>query len=230
MKTIGLLGGMSYESTLMYYKGINDRVKAHLEGAHSAKIIMYSYDYDDLKICLEAGQYEQLSIALIAQAKIIEKAGAQALVMCANTVHIVAQSVEVALKIPLIHIAKETIDAIQSKGLEKVLLLGTNYTMESDLYPKIAKEKKRIITTPNFKERKIIHDIIYHELIKGKFLYESKQAVLKIIDRLIKEEQIEGVILGCTELPLLIDSKDLHLPIFDTMQLHIEAAVRFIFS
>ena len=227
MKTIGLLGGMSYESTTIYYQSINEHVQKKLGGAHSAKIMLYSYDYDILKDTLEKEDYDMLSSQLIEKAKVLEQAGVDAIAMCANTVHIVSDQVQEAIKVPLIHIADATMREAKKKGLKRLLLLGTNYTMESRLYHDVSRTYGIDILTPEKGDRDHIHHIIYNELIKGQFLKESKSSILSIMD---KHQTIDGVILGCTELPLLIKSKDINVELLNTLDIHVQSIVDFILS
>lgn len=227
MKTIGLLGGMSFESTTIYYQSINERVQKALGGAHSAKIMLYSYDYDILKDALEKGDDDMLSSQLIEKAKLLEQAGADAIAMCANTVHIVSDQVQEAIKVPLIHIADATMQEAKKKGLKHLLLLGTNYTMESRLYHDVSRTYGIEILTPQKEDRDRIHHIIYNELIRGQFLKESKSTILSIID---KHQTIDGVILGCTELPLLIKPEDVKVGLMNTLEIHVQSIINFILS
>ena len=223
MKTIGILGGMSWESTVVYYTKINQYVKETIGPEHSAKILLYSFDYHELEVLLEENDWTNIESRLINEAKALETMGADCLMLGANTMHIAAHKVEQALKIPLIHIVKATRDAIKNKGMKKVLLLGTMYTMRSDLYPNLFKEEGIEVITPSKRDQASLHRIIYQELIKGDFLDSSKQKVLGMID----QERVDGVILGCTEIPLLIKQSDCQVPLFDTLELHVKAAVDF---
>lgn len=223
MKTIGILGGMSWESTVVYYTKLNQYVKETMGSEHSAKMLLYSFDYHELEVLLEKNDWTSIEMRLIKEAKALETMGADCLLLGANTMHIAAHKVEQALKIPLIHIVKATREAVKNKGMKKVLLLGTMYTMQSDLYPNLFKEEEIEVVTPSKRNQASLHRIIYQELIKGNFLDASKQKVLEIID----QEDVDGVILGCTEIPLLIKQNDCQVPLLDTLELHVKAAVDF---
>ena len=223
MKTIGILGGMSWESTVIYYTKLNQYVKETMGSEHSAKMLLYSFDYHELEVLLEKNDWTSIEMRLIKEAKALETMGADCLLLGANTMHIAAHKVEQALKIPLIHIVKATREAVKNKGMKKVLLLGTMYTMQSDLYPNLFKEEEIEVVTPSKRNQASLHRIIYQELIKGNFLDASKQKVLEMID----QEDVDGVILGCTEIPLLIKQNDCQVPLLDTLELHVKAAVDF---
>ena len=223
MKTIGILGGMSWESTVVYYTKINQYTKEMMGPEHSAKILLYSFDYRELEVLLEANDWSSIETRLIKEAKTLETMNADCLMLGANTMHIAAHKVEQALKIPLIHIVKATRDTTKINGMKKVLLLGTMYTMQSDLYPKLFKEEGIEVITPSKRDQASLHRIIYQELIKGDFLNSSKQKVLEMID----QQSVDGVILGCTEIPLLIKQSDCQVPLLDTLELHVKAAVDF---
>ena len=223
MKTIGILGGMSWESTVVYYTKLNQYVKETMGSEHSAKMLLYSFDYHELEVLLEKNDWTSIETRLIKEAKALETTGADCLLLGANTMHIAAHKVEQALKIPLIHIVKATREAVKNKGMKKVLLLGTMYTMQSDLYPNLFKEEEIEVVTPSKRNQASLHRIIYQELIKGNFLDASKQKVLEMID----QEDVDGVILGCTEIPLLIKQNDCQVPLLDTLELHVKAAVDF---
>lgn len=223
MKTIGILGGMSWESTVVYYTKINQYIKETVGPEHSAKILLYSFDYHELEVLLEKNDWTNIEARLIKEAKALETMGADCLMLGANTMHIAAYKVEQALNIPLIHIVKATREAVKNKGMKKVLLLGTMYTMQSDLYPNLFKEEGIEVITPSKRDQASLHRIIYQELIKGDFLDSSKQKVLEMID----QERVDGVILGCTEIPLLIKQSDCQMPLLDTLELHVKAAVDF---
>jgi aspartate racemase len=225
MKTIGLLGGMSYESTLEYYRLINQGIKQRLGGSHSAKILMYSFDYHELEVLLEQNRHDDITQLLIIHAQKLKDAGADLLVICANTMHIYADQIELECGLPLIHIVKSTLTEINRLNLKKVALLGTMYTMESPMYPTIMKSSDVDVILPTKRDMAMIHRTIYQELILGKFHESSRNRFLQVIDQL-KLQGAEGVVLGCTEIPLLI--KEEHLlgfPLLNTMQIHAEAAV-----
>lgn len=226
MKTIGLLGGMSWESSLEYYRILNEEVKRVLGETHSAKCLMYSVDFHEIEILQRKGDWDQLSTIMVENALRLKHGGADCIVICANTMHKMAGLIKTSTGLPIIHIGEEVGKAIFGRGLKKIALLGTEYTMTGEFY----REKLRYFgietIIPGDAERKIIHDIIYDELILGKFKQESKIKILNIIEDLYVQE-IEGVILGCTELPLLISQKDLDVPVFDTTDLHAKGAIEY---
>jgi len=226
MKTIGMLGGMSFESTLDYYKLINKGVRNHLNGSHSAKIMMYSYDYRELEVLLEKNNWEEVTNRLSEEAIKLKNQGADFLVICANTMHIVADEVEKRSNLKVVHIVKSTLAYAKEKKIKKVLLLGTLYTMQSQMYPTIFKENHIDLVTPNQVDQAFIHRTIYLELIRGIIMESSKVRLLNII----KEHQkngVEAVILGCTELPLIIKEKDVELPLLNTLKIHVDAVVKY---
>lgn len=225
MKTIGMLGGMSFESTLEYYRLINEEVKRRLGGSHSAKIAMISFDYHVLERLLEKGDWDQIADLLSQEGRHLKDMGADMLVICANTMHVIADRVEKACDLPLIHIVKATLSEAKKRHLTKVALLGTMYTMESPLYPSIFKEDGIEVILPDKRDMAMIHRTIYTELILGTLKDESREKFLEVIFKL-REKGAQGVILGCTEIPLLIHEKHLPgFPVLNTMKLHAFAAV-----
>ncbi|MDI6453195.1 aspartate/glutamate racemase family protein [Peloplasma aerotolerans] len=226
MKTIGLLGGMSWESTLEYYRLINLEVKRQLGGSHSAKILMYSFDYHELEILLEQNKWDEITQQLVNHGKKLKESGAEILLICANTMHIVADEVEKQVGIPLIHIAKATLNQVKYLDLTNVLLVGTIYTMKSTLYPNIFSHQDVSVIVPDIRDQAMIHRTIYHELILGIFSNESKVKFIEVINK-AKLKGIQGVILGCTEIPMLIRQQDLDIPLFNTMEIQVKAAVDF---
>lgn len=225
MKTIGLIGGMSWETSLEYYRIINEEVKSQLGGTHSAKSIMYSVDFEEIERLQELGDWPKMTEIMIEAGKSLERAGADLIVICTNTMHKMADEMEQNLDLPIIHIADATADSIKSKGLIKIALLGTNYTMEQDFYKGRLVDKHGLdVIIPEKSDRDIVHRIIYKELVLGEIRDESRMEYLKIIDKL-KDEGAEGVILGCTEIGLLIKQEDTKLPVFDTTEIHAKAAV-----
>ena len=225
MKTIGLLGGMSWESSIEYYRIINETVKVRLGGLHSAKSIMYSVDFAEIEKLQHADDWEALTQAMIEAAKRIEMGGADVLLICTNTMHKMAPEVADAVGIPLLHITDATAMAVEARGLETVGLLGTRFTMKGDFYRvKLEKEHGLKVLIPDEEELEIVHRIIYDELVKGIIREESRKAYLEVIDNLQKRGA-QGVILGCTEIPLLVKQKDVSIPIFDTTTIHAQAAV-----
>jgi len=226
MKTVGLLGGMSWESSLFYYKAINEGVKAKLGGLHSAKIAMVSVDFDEIERLQHAGKWEKLGEILAKESSRIESAGAQCLLICTNTMHKVAPQVQSAISIPLIHIADATAKALIKDGIKKVGLLGTAFTMEQDFYKSRLQEHGLEVIVPNKQDRALVHNIIYNELCLGECRVSSKEAYLEIIKTLAKEGA-EGVILGCTEIGILVHQSDTEVKLYDTTYIHAKSAVDF---
>ena len=227
MKTIGLLAGMSWESSAEYYKILNEEIKKRLGGLHSAKIFMYSFDFEVIKKEHFAQNWDEVARMLIEPSIKLQEAGAEAIVICTNTMHLVADKVQAQLTIPIIHIVRETAKNVSAKNLKKVGLLGTKDTMEKPLYKDIFKNEFDIeIITPDQEDRLLVNTIIYDELVLGKITQSSKKNYLAIISKLI-ENGAEGIILGCTEIPLLIKEKDVSVPIFDTTMIHALSAVDF---
>lgn len=227
MKTIGLIGGMSWESTAEYYRIINETVKEKLGGFHSARIVMYSVDFSDVEKMQDLGQWDDAAGLLSEAARKIERAGADLGLICANTMHKVFDEVQKSVAIPFLHIADVTAREIQKLGLRKVGLLGTRYTMEQDFYKDRLQNKYHFkVIIPNQRERAAIHRILYSELCLGKIRKLSRDQFRRIIGRLVARGA-EGVILGCTEIPLIVDKHDYRIPIFDTTELHAKAAVEY---
>ncbi|MBF4695968.1 aspartate/glutamate racemase family protein [Fusibacter ferrireducens] len=227
MKTIGLLGGMSWESSLEYYRIINEEVKLKLGGSHSAKCVMFSFDFHDVETLQHNGDWESLTKEMVTQAQNLKNAGAEFIVICTNTMHLMAPNIEQETGLKVLHIADVTGKSIKLKNLKKVALLGTKFTMEGDFYKAVLKDKHDIdVIIPNESDRQIVHDIIYNELVVGIINPESKLQYAKIIEKLASDGA-EGVILGCTEIPLLIQQQDVSIPVFDTTEIHSKAAVSF---
>ncbi len=227
MKTIGLLGGMSWESSLEYYRIINEEIKLKLGESHSAKCVMFSFDFYDVETLQHKGDWDALTKEMVKQATNLKHAGAEFIVICTNTMHLMAPSIEQKTGLKVLHIANATGDAIRLKGLKKVALLGTKFTMEGDFYKSILEENHGIeVIIPTESDRQIIHDIIYKELVVGIINPESKLNYTEIIEKLALDGA-EGVILGCTEIPLLIKQQDVSIPVFDTTDIHSKAAVEF---
>ncbi|GMQ48951.1 aspartate/glutamate racemase family protein [Vibrio sp. 10N] len=230
MKTIGLLGGMSWESTANYYKAINEGVKAAKGGFHSAKIALYSVDFAEIEAMQRKGDWQGAAEHLSQAAQSIQSAGADALLICTNTMHKVAPEIEAKLSIPLIHIADTTAQVLAKDGISKVGLLGTAFTMEQDFYKGRLEQQFGIdVLTPIHSQRKLIHDVIYQELVKGEIRSPSKQEYLRIVDDLAARGA-QAIILGCTEIAMLIKQSDTRIPLYDTTQIHSEAAVNFALS
>jgi aspartate racemase len=225
MKTIGLIGGMSWESTREYYRIMNEEVKKRLGDSHSCRCILYSVDFAEIQELQHSGAWEELTSSMISIAGKLESAGAEMLLICTNTMHAMADRVQASIKIPLIHIADTVAEEIKTRGMQKVGLLGTRFTMEQDFYRIRLKEKFGIdVIIPDENERKNVHSIIYKELIAGIIKKESKDIYKSVIQKLFRNGA-EGVILGCTEIPLLITGEDCDIPLFDTTLLHARKAV-----
>lgn len=225
MKTIGLIGGMSWESSLEYYRIINEKVKHELGGLHSAKCIMYSVDFEEIQHLQHQGRWDELTQIMINAAQRLERAGAEMVVICTNTMHKMANEVEANITLPLVHIADTTAEAIKEKGLKKVALLGTRFTMEQDFYKGRLTDKHQLgVVVPNNDDMNLVHKIIYQELCLGNIKDASRKEYLRIIEALI-QQGAEGIILGCTEIPLLIKQADVAVPVFDTTTIHAETAV-----
>ncbi|WP_332955976.1 aspartate/glutamate racemase family protein [Clostridioides difficile] len=225
MKTIGLIGGMSWESTITYYQVINTVIKERLGGLHSSKCILYSVDFQEIEECQSSGNWEK-SAKILADAAIkLQEAGADFIVICTNTMHKVSDKIQESIHIPLLHIADVTATVLKEKEIKKVALLGTKYTMEQDFYKNVIINNGIEVLIPNEEDRIIVNDTIFNELCLGIVSESSKKAFLSIIDKLSKQGA-EGVILGCTEIGLLIKQNDTSIPLFDTTVIHaIEAAL-----
>ena len=225
MKTIGLIGGMSWESTQEYYKFLNEGVKSELGDLNSAKILLYSFNFKEVEELQHRGEWEALTCEMVETAKRLQQAGADLIAICTNTMHKMAPDIEDALDIPLVHIADAAGAEIKSMGLKKVALLGTNFTMTEDFYRGRIQEKFGIeVVVPETEDRERVHNIIYDELCQGIIREESRRSYIEIIERL-GARGAEGVILGCTEIPLLIKNEDVSMPVFNTTKLHSDALV-----
>lgn len=224
MKTIGLIGGMSWESTVPYYRIINEEVKNRLGGLHSAKIILYSVEFDEIEKCQSRGDWEKSGDILGRAAQGLEAAGADFILICTNTMHKVAPQIQSMIQIPIVHIADATADALQACHIQKAGLLGTKYTMTQDFYKQKLIDRGIDVITPKEADIDIINDIIFHELCVGKIREESRRQFQTVINDL-NDRGAEGVILGCTEIGLLIHPSDSSLPVFDTTQIHARHAV-----
>lgn len=225
MKTIGLIGGISWQSTVTYYQLINRRVNELLGGSHSAKVLLNSLEFDEVVRMQHEGRWDDFQGLMIEAAKKLELGGAEFFLMCANTPHIIADGVEQAVGIPLLHIGDTVGAAIQQAGMKKVGLLGTRYTMEKDFLKARLRDKFGIeAIVPEKDDRDTVHAVIYNELVKGVIRDESRAEYLKIIDKLTADGA-EGIILGCTEIPLLVSPADTGAVLFDTTRLHAEQAV-----
>ena len=230
MKTIGLIGGTSWYSTVDYYRSINETVNKRLGSNTSAKILLYSVNFEEIVTLTKQDNWAGIENILSTAAKKLEIAGADCMLLCANTMHIVASQVQAAIGVPLLHVAEVVAGALNRQQIKTVLLLGTRYTMQGDFYTYCFQEHGIKIVIPNKAERELINDSIYNELGKGILLEQTKKMYLDVIEKNIIEEGIEGVILGCTEIPLLIKQVDCTIPVFDSTLLHATAAVDFALS
>jgi aspartate racemase len=226
MKKIGLIGGITPESTVLYYQILNRLNANQLGKTHSAELIITSFDFGQISQLVEEGRWDLLNKKMAEAGTNLENAGASCILICANTMHLCIDAVRKVVRIPVIHIADSTAKEIQKKGIQKVALLGTKYTMEKDFFRDILKKHAIATIIPDVEERDEIHRIIYDELAQGEFKKSSKEKYLKIIDSLILKGA-KGIILGCTEIPLLINQNDVSLPIFDTTKIHAAAGFEF---
>ncbi len=227
MKTIGLLGGMSWESTIEYYRAINEGIKNSLGGLHSAKIILNSVDFDPIEKLQQKGDWESAASILCKAALNIQKAGADFLVVCTNTMHKIAPQIEKAIQISLLHIADATAEYLINKGIKKVGLLGTAFTMEQDFYKGRLAEKYGLeVIIPDDKDRNIIHNVIFKELCLGQTNKHSKKEYLRIIEQLA-DQGAEVVILGCTEIGMLVGQADTEIELCDTTAIHASKAIEY---
>lgn len=227
MKTIGLIGGMSWESSIEYYRIINETVRARLGGLHSARSVMYSVDFADIESLQHQGRWVEATELMIAAARHVEQGGADFLVICTNTMHKMADEVEKRINMPLFHIADATAEVIKAKGFRRIGLLGTRFTMEEDFYRGrlIARHGLDVII-PAEADRKVAHRVIYDELCRGKIESSSKKHYIDIMDHLVKEGA-DAIILGCTEIGLLVQDENSPVPVFDTTRIHAVAAVDY---
>lgn len=223
MKTIGLIGGMSWESTITYYQVINNAVKQKLGGFHSAKCLLYSVDFDEIEKCQMSGDWEKSGEILARAGENLQKGGADFIVICTNTMHKVARQVQDAVRIPLLHIAEATAEVMKKDGITKTALFGTRFTMEEDFYKDKLKENGIQVIIPDKADRDIINDAIYNELCMGVISQKSKCEFLRIVDQMSKRGA-QSVILGCTEIGLLINQADTSVKLYDTALIHAEQA------
>ena len=226
MKKIGLIGGITPESTVLYYQILNRLNANQLGKTHSAELIITSFDFGQISQLVEEGRWDLLNKKMAEAGTNLENAGASCILICANTMHLCIDAVRKVVRIPVIHIADSTAKEIQKKGIQKVALLGTKYTMEKDFFRDILNKHEIETIIPDVEERDEIHRIIYDELAQGEFKKSSKETYLKIIDSLILKGA-KGIVLGCTEIPLLINQNDVSLPIFDTTKIHAAAGFKF---
>lgn len=230
MKTIGLLGGMSWESTIPYYRLINEGIKQRLGGLHSAKILMHSVDFHEIEACQSSGEWDKAGEILAKAAAGLESIGAEGIVLCTNTMHKVAAQIEDRCQVPFLHIADATGRAIEKQGVSNIALLGTRYTMEQDFYrARLEREFSLNLLIPDAEERARINQIIFDELCLGTFTESSRRYYVQVIERLVAEGA-EGVIFGCTEIGLLVPADRCPVSVFDTAALHASDAVDFMLS
>lgn len=227
MKTIGLIGGMSWESSLVYYRLINEAVKDRLGGLHSAKCIMFSVDFAEIEPLQHEGRWNEAAEKMIEAARHVEDGGADFLVLCTNTMHKTAGDIEKHVTIPLLHIADATAQKIKAEGLTKVGLLGTRFTMEDDFYKGRLIDKHGLeVVIPSEEDRLVVHQVIYDELCLGQIKQDSKERYCEIMGNLV-QQGAQGIVLGCTEIGLLVGAEDSPVPVFDTTRIHAEAAVEY---
>ena len=225
MKTIGLIGGMSWESTVPYYRQVNEGIKARLGGLHSARVVLYSVDFHEIEQLQHAGDWDAAGDMMADAARRVQAAGADLLVLCTNTMHKVAPQIEAAVSIPLLHIADATGAAITAAGHRTVGLLGTRFTMEQDFYRQRLQQAHGLqVIVPEADDRTVVHDVIYDELCRGVIRDDARAAYRRIMDDLVARGA-DAIILGCTEIGLLVGPQDARVPLFDTTALHASAAV-----
>jgi len=225
MKTIGLIGGMSWESSAEYYRLINEIVKAKRGGLHSAKCVLFSVDFHEMEVLQKNEEWPSAARLLADAAQRVERAGADLIVLCTNTMHRVAKEIASAVRIPFLHIADAMAEEIRAQGIRKVGLLGTRYTMEQDFYKGRLKNRHGIdVMIPGESDRQLVHDVIYNELCLGQVLETSRIVFAEIIDKLVRDGA-EGIVLGCTEIPMLVHEKDASIPLLDTTRIHAQKAV-----
>ena len=230
MRTIGLLGGMSWESTQSYYQQLNQQISQQLGALHSAQIVMWSVDFQQIETLQRAGQWQVAGDILAKHAVALENAGAECVVIATNTMHIVADQVQREIKVPLLHIADATANRLVENRFNRVGLLGTAFTMEKPFYKARLQQNFGIdVVVPDEAERQLVHDVIYQELCLGQIKPESKQAYLAVIEKL-EQQGAQAIILGCTEIGLLVAQQDTRLPLIDTVSEHVKAAVKFALS
>jgi aspartate racemase len=227
MRRLGLIGGMSWESTAVYYRRLNELARERLGGQHSADLVMVSFDFAPIAAMQAAGDWDSAAAQMIEAAKRLKTAGAQALVICANTMHRMAEEVEAAVRIPLIHIADATAAEIRAAGAKRPLLLATRFTMEQAFYRDRLRASGVEAVIPNETERGRLHAIIYDELIQGRIESASRAAFVAVVARAMAEDSVDAAILGCTEFDLLVGPSDLPVLVFDTTDIHARAAMDF---
>lgn len=225
MKTIGMIGGMSWESSAEYYRIVNEEINRRLGGVHSARCVLVSVDFGEFAPRMRPEGWDEITQMLVAAACQVEAAGADLLLICTNTMHKMADEVQAGVGIPLLHIADAAGQAVKAQSLQRIGLLGTSFTMEQDFYRRRLAEKHGLeVLIPEAADREIVHRVIFEELVLGRIVPESKTAYLRIIDGLV-QAGAEGIVLGCTEIGLLVGQGDCRVPLFDTTRLHALAAV-----
>jgi aspartate racemase len=227
MKTIGLIGGMSWESTTLYYQMLNRMARERLGGQHSAKLVLLSLDFAPIAAMQAAGLWDEATAIMVDAAKRLEGAGAEVVLICANTMHRMADDVSVSIGVPLLHVADATAAAVSAAGVRRPLLLATRYTMEQPFYRERMRRSGVEALIPAEPDRAKLHGIIYDELVQGRFKLSSKEAVVAITESAARGDGADGVILGCTEFGLLVQAEDLPVPMFDTTEIHAKAAMDF---
>ncbi|TGQ07518.1 MULTISPECIES: aspartate/glutamate racemase family protein [unclassified Mesorhizobium] len=231
MKTLGLIGGMSWESTAIYYRLLNEIVRERLSGLHSAKLLLWSFDFAEIAERQHAGDWEGAGALLVEAARKLEAGGAEGLVICTNTMHKLADAVQAAVSVPLIHIADATGRVVVEAGVKRPALLATRFTMEQDFYKGRLTDKYGLQPiVPDQAGRDMVHKVIYDELCQGIVKPDSKSAYLDEVGRMRRADQVDGVIMGCTEITMLIGQGDFDIPVFDTTRIHAEAAIDFALS
>jgi aspartate racemase len=226
MKTLGLIGGMSWESTVPYYRLINEAIKAKLGGLHSAKLVLYSVDFDEIAQLQHAGDWDAAGRVLVDAARRLEAAGAQALVICANTMHLVAPAIAAAVHVPLLHVVDAVAEAIRAADVRTVGLLGTRFTMEQPFYAEHLQRHGLQVLTPPLHDRELVHRVVYEELCLGKVLDASRVEYRRIMAGLVARGA-EAIILGCTEIAMLVGANDASVPLFDTTAIHARKAAEW---
>ena len=226
MKTIGLIGGLSWESTVTYYQVINEAVKRRLGGLHSARILLYSVDFEEIEKCQSAGEWEKSGEILAGAARALERGGAECVVICTNTMHKVAPQVQAAVGVPLLHIVDATAARLERSGVRRVALLGTRYTMQQDFYKRPLCERGFEVLVPDEEDMERINGIIFDELCLGQVREPSRAVFLQVLEKL-RRRGAQGAILGCTEIGLLVRPQDIGLPLFDTALIHAQRAAEW---
>jgi aspartate racemase len=227
MKTLGLIGGMSWESTTLYYQFLNRLARERLGGQHSASLVMVSVDFAPIARMQSAGLWDELTSEMVEAARRLERAGAEAVVICANTMHRMADDVAESIGVPLLHVADATAAALNAAGARRPLLLATRYTMEQPFYRERLRRAGVEALIPAEPDRAKLHTIIFEELVLGLFKLSSKEAVVAIAESAVRGDGADAVILGCTEFALLVTADDLRVPMFDTTEIHAKAAMDF---